>query len=251
MACTCSVGVGVVGLACMTVAAVHLHVTGAVVGAQDTLLLWSAVMLVSCCVTAVCACLNRGMDLIARPSGADVVSVVCGIAALGLVCTSWLLATYLVVTDYADTLKVLLWVGFMTAVGLALCACAGAVFMFGHVAAGEAAQRPTPASPMTPTAPTFIREVMVQCPSHTCSALKMPDVGLDRTDTAEIGCIGALPEGLRKCGNLDRITEVGAGAVAFHIADAFCGHPRVIQRTRDGRCRWTCQRRWRLVRLHC
>ena len=47
----------------------------------------------------------------------------------------------------------------------------------------------------------------------------VPDIGLDRTDPAGAHGIGRLAERLRQCGNLDRVAQIGAGAVALDITD--------------------------------
>ena len=159
--CTCVVGAALLLVASVAVAAFHLHVTGAVAGARDTLLLWSAVALVWCCVAGVCACANRGRDLNAGRSNAGGASVSCIATALALACTSWLLGIYLVLTRYLDGHEavVLQWAGWMTAAGLAVCACAGAVFMLSHAArrgAPSPLQAPVPTAPVLRTASTMI-----------------------------------------------------------------------------------------------
>ena len=63
-----------------------------------------------------------------------------------------------------------------------------------------------------------------------CRRVGMADVGLDRADAAEPARLGRLAEGRGQRRHLDRIAEIGAGAVAFDIAD----RPRPDPRHRMG-----------------
>ena len=59
---------------------------------------------------------------------------------------------------------------------------------------------------------------------RTRSGVEVADVGLDRADAAEARFRRGFLKGLRQCSHFDRVAQVGAGAMAFHVVDGVCAH---------------------------
>ena len=85
-------------------------------------------------------------------------------------------------------------------------------------------------------------------PRHARRSVEMADVGLDGADAAEILGLRLCPVGLCQGGHLDRVAQIGAGAVAFDHADALRRHARIIERAGDGCC-LPVDRRGQIARL--
>ena len=62
----------------------------------------------------------------------------------------------------------------------------------------------------------------------------MPDIGFNRSDAAVIHRICGAAERIGQGGHFNRITQIGAGAMAFDIVDGVGGHTR--HRLRLGNC---------------
>ena len=58
----------------------------------------------------------------------------------------------------------------------------------------------------------------------------MADIRLDASDAREARVGGGAAEGLGQGGDLDRVAQIGAGAVAFDVVDGVGGHARDFQR---------------------
>ena len=71
--------------------------------------------------------------------------------------------------------------------------------------------------------------------------VEMADIGLDRADPAKSALGGLFPVGLCQGRHLDRVAQIGAGAVALDVVNGLGGHIRRLQRGAD-RLRLTADR---------
>ena len=74
--------------------------------------------------------------------------------------------------------------------------------------------------------PVFQRQRCLDQARHPGRSVQMPDIGLHRSDPAEPGRVGRLAERLGQRGHLDRIAQIGAGAVAFDVIHRLGRHAR-------------------------
>ena len=82
--------------------------------------------------------------------------------------------------------------------------------------------------------PVLERQGHLDQTRHAGCGVGVADVGLDRTDAAK-GVVGrAFPKRLGEGGDFDRVAQVGAGAVAFHVVDGVGAHASHRLRLGDG-----------------
>src|SRR5262245_38191486 len=68
---------------------------------------------------------------------------------------------------------------------------------------------------------------------HASRCIQVADVGLERADGAEILLTGQRAKSLGQRRNLNRVTDLSAGAVGLDVADAFGVNARDFQRFGD------------------
>ena len=66
------------------------------------------------------------------------------------------------------------------------------------------------------------REAGLDQTSHACGRIEMADVRFHRPDAGEIVFRGLSAIGIGQRGNLDRVAQISAGAVAFDKLDLLC-----------------------------